>query len=247
MLKAVFRFYGSLNDFLIPSHKQTAFFHIVKDRASIKDTIEALGVPHPEIDLILANGQSVSFAYLLQDRDVISVYPCFKSIDIDAISHVRPPPLSTNQFVLDVHLGKLASYLRLLGFDVLYQNDYDDNELAQISSQQQRILLTQDSGLLKRSIVTYGYRVRSDNPRKQISEVLERFDLYDAVIPLQRCPRCNGHLESVEKQTIYHRLPPFTRLYYHEFFECQGCNQLYWKGAHYERIQQLIQRFGHPG
>ncbi|ESA36645.1 hypothetical protein N836_06970 [Leptolyngbya sp. Heron Island J] len=243
MPQAVFRFYGSLNDFLIPARRQIEFSHSVKDRASIKDAIEALGVPHPEIDLLLVNGDSVSFAYRLHNRDSISAYPHSESPEIDAISYVRPKPLANHRFVLDVHLGKLASYLRLLGFDVLYQNDYDDDVLAQISSQQQRILLTQDIGLLKRSIVIYGYRVRSSNPKAQVREVLDRFSLHGTVAPLKRCPRCNGLLEPVEKQTIDHRLPHFTRLSYHEFFECQDCSQLYWKGAHHGRIQQLIEQF----
>ncbi len=243
MPQVVFRFYGSLNDFLTPARRQTAFSHDVKERASIKDAIESLGVPHPEIDLILVNGNSVSFAYLLQAGDSISVYPYFEALKIEAVSYVRPQPLKTYRFVLDVHLGKLASYLRLLGFDVLYQNDYDDEVLAQISSQQQRILLTQDIGLLKRSIVIYGYKVRSANPKHQVREVLDRFGLHQAVVPLKRCPRCNGLLEPVEKQAISHRLPYFTRLSYHTFFECQDCRQLYWKGAHYKRIQQLIEQF----
>lgn len=243
MPQATFRFYGSLNDFLTPARRQLTFFHYVKDRASIKDAIEALGVPHPEIDLILVNGNSVSFTYLLQEGDRISVYPCFDADKPDVVSYVRPQPLEVQRFVLDVHLGKLASYLRLLGFDTLYQNNYDDDTLAQISSQQQRTLLTQDIGLLKRSIVLYGYSVRSSNPKQQVQEVLERFSLHGAVAPLKRCPRCNGLLESVDKHTIDHRLPHFTRLSYHEFFECRDCSQLYWKGAHYQRIQQLIKQF----
>ncbi|NEZ61695.1 twitching motility protein PilT [Leptolyngbyaceae cyanobacterium CCMR0082] len=243
MPQAVFHFHGSLNDFLPPTRSHKAFSHTVKDRASIKDAIEALGVPHPEIELILANDQSVSFAYLLHDDDRISVYPHYESLEIDIVSYVRPQPLAEQRFVLDVHLGKLASYLRLLGFDTLYQNNYDDGTLAQISSQEERILLTRDIGLLKRSIVTYGYWVRSHDPKKQVHELLKRFSLYAAVAPFQRCPSCNGLLHPVEKQLIEHRLPHFTRLSYDEFFECQSCCQLYWKGAHYQRIQQLIEQF----
>ncbi|MGB3572018.1 MAG: Mut7-C RNAse domain-containing protein [Phormidesmis sp.] len=242
MPQAVFRFYGSLNDFLMPTRRQIAFSRFVEKHASIKDAIEALGVPHPEIDLILVNGESVSFAHQLQVRDRVSVYPRFDAIDIDAVSQVRPQPLKSCRFVLDVHLGKLARYLRLLGFDALYRNDYDDKELAQISSKQQRILLTQDLGLLKRSLVTYGYRVRSADPQQQVAEVLSRFDLYQEIAPFRRCSRCNGLLASVEKQAVRDRLPYFTALHYHEFFQCQSCEQVYWKGAHYERMQRLVER-----
>jgi uncharacterized protein with PIN domain len=240
MSHAFFRFYGNLNDYLPPNRRQVEFARYIKDQGSVKDAIEALGIPHPEINLIVVNGESVSFDYWVQPGDRISVYPQFTALDITPISQVQPPPLSQIRFVLDVHLGKLATYLRLLGFDTLYRNDYDDEELAQISSQEQRILLTQDRGLLKRSIVTYGYAVRSDNPEEQMAEVLERFRLHSVIAPLQRCPRCNGELGLVEKTAIQNQIPYYTRLYYDEFAQCQSCHQIYWKGAHYERIQALI-------
>lgn len=242
MQRLVFRFYAELNDFLSPERKQTEFTHWLNEPASIKDAIEALGVPHPEVDLILVNGASVGFDYLTQNCDRVSVYPHFKALEVGLTSLVRPAPLTQTKFVLDVHLGKLATYLRLLGFDALYRNDYEDKELAQISSQQQRILLTQDRGLLKRSIVTHGYIVRSHEPEQQVKEVLERFHLHDAVAPLERCPRCNGELIAVDKAEIGDRILPLTRLHYDEFARCQSCGQIYWKGAHYDRIQQLIDR-----
>lgn len=242
MLHTCFRFYDSLNDFLSPERQQREFRRFIKDRSSVKDAIEALGVPHPEISLILVNGESVGFDYLVQDGDRISVYPQFTYLEISNLSQVQPPALSQIQFVLDVHLGKLATYLRLLGFDALYRNDYDDDELAHISSQEQRILLTQDRGLLKRSIVIYGYAVRSDDPEEQTIEVLQRFNLHDTITPLQRCPRCNGMLKAVDKRQIEDQLPHYTRLYYDEFAQCQVCKQVYWKGAHYNRIQALIDR-----
>jgi hypothetical protein len=242
MPQAFFRFYSSLNDFLPPERRQIEFLCTIKDRGSIKDAIEALGVPHPEVNLILVNGESVGFDYLVQDGDAISVYPQFTSLKVGDISLVQPEPLDEPRFVLDVHLGKLATYLRLLGFDALYRNDYDDDELAQISSEEKRILLTQDRGLLKRSKVTYGYSVRSDNPEEQTAEVLQRFNLHDEIAPLQRCPRCNGELESVEKAAIEDQLPYYTRLSYDQFSQCQRCHQIYWQGAHYGRLQGLLER-----
>jgi len=179
---------------------------------------------------------------LVETGDRISVYPQFAHFDVAEVSQVQPPPLEHIRFVLDVHLGKLATYLRLLGFDALYRNDYDDDELAEISSQQQRVLLTQDRGLLKRSMVTYGYGVRSPNPNQQIMEVMERFELRDKVSPFQRCPRCNGDLMRVAKTDITDQIPLYTRLYYDEFAQCQNCDQIYWKGAHYQRIRSLIDR-----
>lgn len=239
---ARFRFYGNLNDFLPEERRHREFARRLKERGSIKDTIEGLGVPHPEVNLILVNGMSVGFDYLVAVGDRISVYPQFEALDIAGVSQVQPPPLPTPRFVLDVHLGKLAAYLRILGFDTLYRNDYDDDELAAISSAEDRILLTQDRGLLKRGIVTYGYVVRSPYPEEQIVEILNRYHLQDLIAPLQRCPRCNGLLKPVAKADVINQVPYYTGLTYDEFAQCQQCRQIYWKGAHYKRIQALIDR-----
>ena len=241
MAQAYFRFYEQLNDFLGPSRRKVAFVHSFKDRASIKDMIEALGIPHTEIDLILVNGESVDFSYLVLDGDRISVYPVFESIDIKPLTQVRPQPLPQTRFVLDTHLGKLASYLRLLGLDVLYRNDYRDEQLAHLSASEGRILLSKDRGLLKRSAVTHGYYVREINSGKQLMEVLRRFDLWAVIAPFERCVRCNGLLELVSFESISDRLPAKTRQYYDEFCICQVCEQIYWKGSHYERLQQFIE------
>jgi uncharacterized protein with PIN domain len=153
---------------------------------------------------------------------------------------VRPQPLREPRFVLDTHLGRLAAYLRLLGFDTVYRNDCADEELARLSSSEGRILLTRDRGLLKRGLVTHGYCIRDTNPRQQLIEVLRRFDLCQAVAPFRRCIRCNGSLQPVSKEAISHRLLPRTRQYYDEFHICQGCDRIYWQGSHYRRMQQFI-------
>jgi uncharacterized protein with PIN domain len=240
MPQAHFRFYAELNDFLPPARRQVAFAHRFAGRVSIKDMIEALGVPHPEVDLILVNGETVDFSYLVQEDDRISVYPVFESFDITPLLRVRPRPLREPRFVLDTHLGKLAAYMRMLGFDVLYRNNYDDAELAHLSSSERRALLTRDHGLLKRSMVTHGYFVRETDSRRQLVEVLRRFDLFRLIAPFQRCIHCNGLLEPVSKESILDRLPPKTRDYYDEFRMCRVCGQIYWKGSHFQRMQQFI-------
>jgi len=241
MAIAYFCFLAELNYFLPPSKRQVSFTHFFKDRASIKDMIEALGVPHPEVDLITVNGESVDFSYIVEDSDRINVYPISCAIEVAATRLVRPTNLTINRFVLDIHLGKLANFLRMLGFDTLYRNDYDDEELAKISASEQRILLTRDKGLLMRSLVTYGYYVRQTDPERQVVEVLRRFDLFREVTPLQRCIRCNGLLESVAKESIIDQLPQNTRLSINEFHRCFSCGQIYWKGSHSERMQQFIE------
>lgn len=241
MAKAVFRFSAELNDFLPPSQRHVSFTHVFKERASIKDMIEALGIPHTEVDCILVNGKGVGFSYIVQDGDRIEVHPISTSLALKPLVSVRPQLPSIFRFVLDVHLGKLASSLRLLGFDTLYRNDYADEELAQISASQQRMLLTRDKGLLMRSLVTYGYYVRATNPEQQVVEVLRRFNLFKQVLPFQRCIRCNGLLKSVAKESILDQLPEKTRLEIDEFHRCCDCRQIYWRGSHYERMQQFIE------
>ncbi|MDS4070400.1 MAG: Mut7-C RNAse domain-containing protein [Candidatus Competibacter sp.] len=234
------RFYEELNDFLPPERRKVQFSHEFQRRASIKDTIEALGVPHTEIDLILVNGDSVDFSYIVRDGDRISVYPMFETFDILPVSRVRPLPLRVIRFVLDVHLGKLARYLRLLGFDTLYRNDYDDAELANLASLERRILLTRDRDLLKRAVVTHGYFVRATDPRRQVEEILDRLDLYRAMQPFQRCVRCNGLLAATPKHRIEDRLLPETRRQVEDFWECGECGQLYWEGSHMPNIRRFI-------
>lgn len=234
------RFYAELNDFLPPSRRQTAFVHPLTGKTTVKDLVEALGIPHTEIDLILVNGEPVDWTRTVHDGDRISVYPVFESIDISSLVRLRPRPLRVPRFVLDVHLGKLAAYLRMLGFDTLYRNDWDDEDLAHLASSERRILLTRDRGLLRRSAVTHGYYVRETVPRRQVVEVVRRFDLAGLIQPFARCMRCNGLLCRVPKQEVSDLLPPRTRRYYDTFFRCADCGRIYWHGSHVQRMQGLI-------
>ena len=240
MSRVCLRFYAELNDFLPPSLRATDIEHDFERRASVKDMIEAFGVPHTEVEVILVNGQSVDFAYIVQDGDRISLYPVFESVDVTPLLRLRPAPLRRPAFVLDCNLGRLARYLRLLGLDCLYRNDYHDAEVARIASEQQRTVLTRDRTLLQRRIITHGYFVRAQQPREQVREVLTRFDLYRQVAPFSRCTRCNGELQDVDKQAISARLEPKTRRYYDDFRICSECGQVFWQGSHHARMQQLV-------
>ena len=195
MKRVEVRFYAELNDFLPLWRRKRPTTCDFDVSGSVKDMIEALGVPHTEVDLILANNESVDFSYRIQDGDKISVYPVFESIDISSLVRLRPVPLREVRFIADVHLGRLAAYLRMVGFDTLYQDDYQDEELARISSGERRTLLTRDRGLLKRNVITRGYCVRATNPREQLVEVLRRFDLLRAMTPFRRCVHCNAVLQ----------------------------------------------------
>jgi hypothetical protein len=244
--RAEFRFYEELNDFLPPEKRKIAFDYPLARRASVKDIIEALGVPHTEVEVILANGESVDFEYIVRNGDLISVYPVFESLDIRPLLKLRESPLRRPCFVLDCHLGRLARYLRQFGFDTLYRNDYDDDQLAQISADEHRILLTRDRDLLKRRIITHGYFVRHTDPRKQLDEVLARFDLHAHIEPFGRCTRCNGRVVAVEKNNILDRLEPKTCKYFDEFWQCSSCGQIYWEGSHFEKMKSLSDELEPP-
>lgn len=241
MKRAHFRFYAELNDFLPHDARGSILTREFELGASVKDMIEAFGVPHTEVDVVLVNGKSVDFSHRVEDADRISVYPVFESLDVGEIVRVRPEPLRESRFVLDAHLGTLARHLRLLGFDCLYRNDFSDADLAEISVAERRVLLTRDVGILKRSVVTHGYFVRATEPRAQAFEVVRRFDLFSAIDPFRRCLGCNGPLTPVAKALVEHRLPPRTARHYDEFRICSDCEQIYWKGSHYTRMLDFVE------
>ena len=236
------RFYAELGDLLAPERRGREFEHACPAGGGVKDLIEGLGVPHTEVDLILVDGRSVDFSCPVGHGEHISVYPVFEAFDVGAVTRVRARPLRRVRFAADVHLGKLSGYLRLAGFDTLYRNDWTDDGLVRAALAERRIILSRDRGLLMRSAVTHGYLVRHTDSRKQLSEVLERFDLWGSLHPFTRCSLCNGAVRAIEKSEIVSALPPGTAQHYQEFWQCLGCGQLYWKGAHYTSLEQLFQR-----
>jgi uncharacterized protein with PIN domain len=243
---AEFRFYEELNDFLPPERRKVSFRKSFRGRVSIKDMIESLGVPHAEVELILVNGESVDFSYLVRDQDRISVYPMFESLDITPLLRLRPAPLRECRFAVDSNLGRLATHLRLLGFDTLYRNDFSDEEIVALAAREGRIVLTRDRRLLMRSEVVRGYFVRATQPLQQTREILQRLDLASALRPFTRCLECNGPIEAVAKTAVADRLPPRVIRDQLEFWRCKGCDRVYWKGSHYSRLEGLVRELRRP-
>ena len=238
--KAYFRFYEELNDFL-PSGKKKAFFHYMfTGNPSVKDAIESLGVPHTEADLILVNSVSVDFSYRLKDGDTISVYPVFETLDIGPLTHLAGRPLRESKFICDVHLGKMARYLRLCGFDTLYDKNFLKNDIIRLSLEEGRIILTRSRELLKNKHVTHGFWIRSQITEEQLGSVLIHFGLKSRIRLFSRCTVCNGDLSDVSKEKIMERLLPGTKRYYRKFKLCKGCNRIYWNGTHYKRMREHI-------
>lgn len=240
MKRAVFRFRGVLNDFLVSERRDGPFPYAFEGKPSVKDAIEAIGIPHVEVDVIIRNAVSVPFTAHLREDDAVEVFPPGEGSGIPGSIHLWPEPLSAPKFVLDVHLGKLAKYLRLLGFDCLHENRYSDTEIAAVSAGQDRVALTRDVALLKNGIVRRGLWIRSRNPREQLVEVLRRYHLDDCVRPFTRCIVCNGPVGTVSKVSVRDMLQPGTAKNFDRFSRCGTCGRIYWEGSHYMRMREIV-------
>ncbi|HVL55975.1 MAG TPA: Mut7-C RNAse domain-containing protein [Burkholderiaceae bacterium] len=240
MATARFRFYEELNDFLAPRHRRREFDHPTARAATVKHAIEALGVPHTEVELILVNGESVDFSTPVRDGDRISVYPMFESLDIAPLLRVRPQPLRVTRFVADAHLGALARLLRMCGFDARYDNGFTDDEVRRLAREERRIVLTRDRELLKARSVTHGCYVHSVEPAAQLREVLARLQLAGSLRPFSRCLHCNLELVPVPKRAVLAQLPEEVARTHDRFRRCDGCARVYWEGSHWRRMQQIL-------
>ena len=244
---AELRFYEELNDFL-PEARRRVAFPVEVDRArSVKDAIEAAGVPHTEVDLVIVDGVSVDFSHLLRGGERVAVYPMFESLDIAPLVRLRPAPLRDPRFVADTHLGKLARHLRMAGFDTLHGNDWDDDRIVAVSAHERRTILTRDKGMLRRREVARGYFVRSVASEEQLSEVVAALQLERLLAPFTRCRECNAPLEDVPRESVADRLPEKVRGFYQRFKRCPGCDRVYWEGTHFERMKGVLARLGRPG
>lgn len=241
MPKIFVRCYAELNNFLAPKQMSTTFEVQLPDYSSLETLANYIKLPIDEIDLILVNNISYNLNYLPKEGDRVAFYPVFETFDITNLSDLHERPLRRVKFVVDVHLGKLASHLRLLGFDTIYKNDFKTDELISISIEQKRILLSKCQSLINNPLITRAYRVKNVDPKLQLIETLDRFDLYNIAKPFTRCIKCNCILSSIEKEAIINRIPPVVREWHNEYLICSLCDRLYWKGSHYEYMNAFVQ------
>jgi len=246
MVTATFRFYEELNDFLAPDRRRREFSTPCARAATTKHMIEALGVPHTEVELILVNGESVGFDCQLREGDRIAVYPRFESFDITPLLRVRERPLRSIRFIADAHLGGLARLLRMAGFDTLYRNDFHDREIAAKSIEEERVLLTRDRELLKLRGITHGCYLHALKPELQFREIIGRLELSTSFRPFTLCLECNAPLREIPKAEVLDRLPPSVRASHERFTTCDRCGRIYWKGSHWQRMQSLLGNLRSP-
>ncbi|MBN2597086.1 MAG: Mut7-C ubiquitin/RNAse domain-containing protein [Marinifilaceae bacterium] len=236
----IFRFYAELNDFLPEHRKQKSFVEYFKTPITLNDVLVSLGIPFSEVDLVLVNGISVQMNHKLKENDRIAVYPKFESLDITSVTNLREKPLRDTKFILDCHLGKLAKYLRMLGFDSFYQNQIGDEEIIEIAAKEGRVILTRDKLLLKSIKITHGYFVRAITKHEQLKEVVRKFDLYKQFESFTRCMSCNEKLKTIDKVSIIGRIGPDIARTFNQFYHCPNCDKIYWQGSHFKRMEGFI-------
>jgi uncharacterized protein with PIN domain len=232
-------FHGDLNVFLRSRGGDAVVERSLAEKTSIKDVIESCGVPHPEVDLILVDDQTVGFGHTLANNAKVEVFPVQERGTVQTDKRLQS--IGIFRFVADGHLGGLTRNLRLLGFDVAYPKNADDRQLLDVMARENRALLTRDRRLLMHAIVQHGYYPRSQNADEQTIEVVRRFDLSELIAPFTRCLRCNAPLEEAAKADIIDKLEPLTKIYYDQFRRCPGCKQIYWPGSHFPKLQRRIE------
>ena len=235
------RFHGDLNVFLGSKASDEAIIQRqLAEKTSLKDVIESCGVPHPEVDLILLDERPVGFDQTVAGDAKVEVYPV---ADFGTNrTEKRLQRVDHSRFVADGHLGGLSRNMRLLGFDVAYDQNADDRQLLDVMVRQNRALLTRDRRLLMHAIVRHGYYPRSQNPEEQTVEVIRRFDLAELIAPFTRCLRCNAVLQEAAKAEVIDQLEPLTKIYYDRFRRCPNCKQIYWSGSHFLKLQKRIEQ-----
>ncbi|MGV1097955.1 Mut7-C RNAse domain-containing protein [Thiovibrio sp. JS02] len=238
-------FTGWLKSLLSPRPQTDGLVHYALNRrASCKDIIESLGIPHTEVGSLLSSGLEIPFSHLPENGELLEVLPHRPPVDLGRPSLLRPGSLTELRFLADANVGKLARKLRMCGFDTAYDPTWQDEELAEIAEKEGRVLLSKDRGLLKRNKVRYGLLVREEAPLRQLGEVLHFFGRKEALRPYSRCIRCNGDLVPVEKEEILHLLEPLTKKYYHAFRRCENCRQIYWSGSHRREMTRFLAALG---
>ncbi|MGC5563007.1 Mut7-C RNAse domain-containing protein [Streptomyces sp. FR-108] len=215
----------------VPHGRRSGATPVATDGSStLGHVVESLGVPLTEVGELVVNGHPVAVSHLPAAAD---------SVEVRAVERPQPVPGAPLRFLLDVHLGTLARRLRLLGVDAAYESlDIGDPALAARSAAERRVMLSRDRGLLRRRELWAGAFVYSTRPDEQLRDVLSRFA--PALHPWTRCTACNGLLAKASKDEVAEQLQGGTRRSYDVFAKCAECGRAYWRGAHHEQLEAIV-------
>ncbi len=217
----------------VPHGRRGQATKVVTDGAStLGHVVESLGVPLTEVGALLVDGRASAFSHVPAAGESVQVRP---------VARPQQVPGAPLRFLLDVHLGTLARRLRLLGVDTAYEStDIGDPALAARSAAEKRVMLSRDRGLLRRRELWAGAFVYSTRPEDQLRDVLDRFA--PELRPWTRCTACNGLLKDASKDEVADQLRHGTRRSYDVFAQCRECGRAYWKGAHHEQLEAIVER-----
>ena len=243
-MKIFVQFERQFDFFLTNDKRGNRFEHSLNRRASVKDIIESLGVPHTEAGHIYYNGQEIDFSYIPFSLGVLDVHAIYPPFTVMSPTFLRPDPFSSIKFIVDVNVIRLGRLLILLGFDVIYSPSYSDHAIADIAVAQRRIVLTRDTDLLKRKKIVFAKRIRANLPYDQLVETINFFGLENLISFFSRCTACNIKLITVAKKDVMHLLEPKTKRHFNAFFQCPCCKNIFWKGSHYDNILKKISSMG---
>lgn len=196
----------------------------------LRDLVQSTGIPHVEVGRVEVDGVAAWWDRSLDGDVAAEVWPRYP------LPHPDPDP----RFLLDVHLGKLARLLRLLGLDAVHRREAEDDDLAREAASSGRILLTRDRGLLMRGALSRGRWIRATDPEEQAAEVLAGFRLDTATRPFSRCMECNTPVTQAPPDTV--DVPAGVRSRHRAFRYCPGCGRVYWPGTHAERLAAAVGR-----
>ena len=245
MVTATFRFHQVLGVFLPRDRRGRTFAAACAQRSTTKHMIEALGVPHTEVEMVLVNREESAFDRVIVEGDHVAVYARFELHAIGPYAvpvqeRPRDRPRARMRFIADSHLGGLARLLRMAGYGTLYDNHYHDDDVERLAQQDDRIVLTRDRELLKRRAVVHGCYIHAFDPVRQLQELFDRLDLAGGARPFSLCLHCNMALRAVDKASVAERLPPSVRALHDSFTICDTCLRIYWKGSHHRRMAALL-------
>lgn len=237
-------FYGDTVDLLrrTPDDAKTIIYPLSR-RASIKDILESLGVPHTEVGRIVLAGRDQTFEKIAEVGEHFHIHPLSPAMPPTVPTTLRPETLTDCIFLVDINVARLAGLLRMVGFDAeAVGRETTDKATLDKAIDEERILLTRNRDLLKQRRLVFGHLVRSQDPEQQLREVINLYSLQDRIRPFSRCIACNGLLAEVDKKTIIDQLLPLTKKYYHRFYQCTGCGKIYWQGSHHDKMTAQLER-----
>ncbi len=156
-------------------------------------------------------------------------------------------PIKNLKFIVDINVGKLAKWLRIIGYDTLLFNGDDDRQMVITALAEERVIITKDTQLMKRGVITSGrlkaLLITTDEPELQMQQVIESLNLDCHFKPFTICLECNQPLIERSKHEVKDRVPLYVFQTQNQYMECPACHRIYWKGTHWQAMTRKLEKF----